>query len=118
MELVDLLSERIPATQRLESPALQKAVLQTWAASLTRSPCPSLEASPQAPHMPDRSLRKHVNEVNALAIDLSEIAHREYGLEHDFDFAPATAILHADDKTMIMLGDILDQRRSVPSAIS
>lgn len=118
MELVDLLSERIPATQRLERPTLQRAVLQTWAASLTRSPYPSLEASPQAPHMPDRSLRKYVNEVNARAIDLSEIAHREYGLEHNFDVALATAIPHDVDKPMIMLGETLGEFRSVPSAIS
>jgi putative nucleotidyltransferase with HDIG domain len=55
--------------------------------------------------MPDRSLRKHVNEVNARAIDLSEIAHREYGLEHDFDVALATAILHDVDKPMIYRWD-------------
>lgn len=105
MELVDTLARNVPAIARLESAALRRAVLETWAASLERSPYESLEKSPQAPHMPTRSLLKHVNEVNARAIDLSEIASKEYGLDHDFDVALATAILHDVDKPMIYRWD-------------
>lgn len=105
MEIVDVLSRTVPAAQSLGSPALRKAVLETWAASLERSPYASLEASPQAPHMPTRSLLLHVNEVNARAIGLSEIATKEYGLAHDSDVALATAILHDVDKPMIYRWD-------------
>lgn len=105
MDLVDALARNVPAIARLESEALRRAVQETWAASLERSPYESLEKSPQAPHMPTRSLLKHVNEVNARAIDLSEIARKEYGLDHDFDVALATAILHDVDKPMIYRWD-------------
>lgn len=105
MNLVDALARNVPAIARLGSAALRRGVLETWAASLERSPYESIEKSPQAPHMPTRSLLKHVNEVNARAIDLSEIASKEYGLVHDFDVALATAILHDVDKPMIYRWD-------------
>ena len=91
----------MPAVQRLESEALRKAVLKTWAASLERSPYENLAKSPQAPHMPARPLLLHVNEVNARALDLIDVARREYALQFDADVALATAILHDVDKPMI-----------------
>lgn len=99
--LVHALAEAMPACQRLESPALRKAVLRTWATSLARSPYENLARSPQAPHMPARPLLHHVNEVNARALDLIDVARREYGLQVDSDVALATAILHDVDKPMI-----------------
>lgn len=101
MQLVDLLADAIPAARRLESEALRQAVLRTWAASLERSPYASLEVSPQAPHMPARPLIRHVNEVNQRALDLIDVARRDYGLQVDADVALATAILHDVDKPMI-----------------
>lgn len=105
MDLIDILARTVPAVQRLESAALRDAVLATWSASLTRSPYASLEASPQAPHMPARSLLKHVNEVNGRALDLIGVARQEYGLKLDFDVTLATAILHDVDKPMIYRWD-------------
>ena len=101
MDSIHTLAEAIPASARLESEALRKAVLRTWAASLSRSPYANLSVSPQAPHMPARPLLSHVNEVNARALDLIDIARREYGLRVDSDVALATAILHDVDKPMI-----------------
>jgi putative nucleotidyltransferase with HDIG domain len=101
MELVETLTKTIPAAARLESEALRQAVLRTWASSLERSPYPSLAASPQAPHMPGRSLLKHVNEVNQRALDLIAVARGDYGLQLDDDVALATAILHDVDKPII-----------------
>jgi len=101
MDLMHALAEVLPATARLESPALRQSVLRTWTASLERSPHASLAVSPQAPHMPARPLLSHVNEVNARALDLIDVARREYGLRVDSDLALATAILHDVDKPMI-----------------
>ena len=101
MELVDTLARTLPAASRLGSESLRKAVLETWAASLEHSPYASLEASPQAPHMPGRPLLKHVNEVNGRTMELIDVARREYGLELDVDVALATAILHDVDKPLI-----------------
>jgi putative nucleotidyltransferase with HDIG domain len=101
MERMDSLAEALPAVARLESAALRQAVLRTWAASLERSPYSNLAVSPQAPHMPARPLLLHVNEVNARALDLIHVAHKEYGFEFDSDVALATAILHDVDKPMI-----------------
>ncbi len=98
-------AETIPAVAQLESAALREAVLRTWAASLERSPYPSLADSPQAPHMPGRALVKHVNEVNQRALDLLDVARKEYGLTPDYDVTLATAILHDVDKPMIYRWD-------------
>ena len=105
MDRIDTLSLAVPAAQRLESATLREAVLRAWAASLERSPYASLEVSPQAPHMPGRSLLAHVNEVNARALDLLEVARKEYGLQPDFDVTLATAVLHDVDKPMIYRWD-------------
>jgi len=105
MEIIDVLANSVPAIQQHESPSLRGAVLRTWAASLTQSPYADLEASPQAPHMPARSLQKHVNEVNSRALDLIDVARKEYGLQLDFDVTLATAILHDVDKPMIYRWD-------------
>lgn len=101
MERIDALADALPAVARIESDALRRAVLRTWAASLERSPYADLAVSPQAPHMPARPLLAHVNEVNARALDLIDVARREYGLRVDSDLALATAILHDVDKPMI-----------------
>ena len=85
-------AETIPAVAQLESAALRQVVLRTWAASLERSPYASLADSPQAPHMPGRALVKHVNEVNQRALDLLDVARKEYGLTPDYDVTLATAI--------------------------
>ncbi len=101
MDPIDALEAAMPATRRIEDAALRRAVLRTWSASLARSPYADLAASPQAPHMPARPLLLHVNEVNARALDLIDVARREYGLRVDADVALATAILHDVDKPMI-----------------
>lgn len=101
MDPIDALEAAMPATKRIEDAALRRAVLRTWAASLSRSPYADLAVSPQAPHMPARPLLLHVNEVNARALDLIDVARREYGLRVDADVALATAILHDVDKPMI-----------------
>ena len=105
MDPIALLGQDLPAVAALESPALRDAVLRTWATSLARSPYPSLAASPQAPHMPERELLKHVNEVNQRALDLLAVATKEYGLAPDHDVTLATAILHDVDKPMIYRWD-------------
>ena len=101
MDRIDALAAAMPAAARIESEGLRLAVLRTWAASLERSPYANLAVSPQAPHMPARPLLHHVNEVNARALDLIDVARREYGLSVDSDLALATAILHDVDKPMI-----------------
>ena len=101
MNLIHALADALPAAARIESAALRQAVLRTWAASLERSPYANLMVSPQAPHMPARPLLSHVNEVNARALDLIDVARKEYGLQVDSDVALATAILHDVDKPMI-----------------
>ncbi len=101
MNLIHALTDALPATARLESAVLRQAVLRTWAASLERSPYANLMVSPQAPHMPARPLLSHLNEVNARALDLIDVARKEYGLQVDSDVALATAILHDVDKPMI-----------------
>ena len=105
MDQIETLTRMVPAAGRVESTTLREAVLRAWASSLERSPYASLEASPQAPHMPARSLLAHVNEVNARALDLIEVASKEYGLRPDFDVTLATAILHDVDKPMIYRWD-------------
>jgi len=99
------LAAAMPAVAKLESPALREAVLATWRASLERSPYESLAHSPQAPHMPARSLILHVNEVNQRALDLLRVATEEYSLAADADVTLATAILHDVDKPMIYRWD-------------
>jgi len=99
------LTGAMPAAAKIASPSLREAVLRTWASSLERSPYTSLAASPQAPHMPTRSLLLHVNEVNQRALDLLRVATQEYGLSADSDVTLATAILHDVDKPMIYRWD-------------
>lgn len=101
MDLTAQLADAIPATAEIESPALRRAVLRTWATSIQRSPYPDLAEAPQAPHMPGRSLVKHVNEVNRRALDLLTVAREEFGMAPDGDVTLATAILHDVDKPMI-----------------
>jgi len=95
------LPDDIPAIGEISSPALRRAIQDCWAESLARSPYESLAASPQAPHMPGRPLLLHVNEVNARALQLFEVAKRDYGLEADHDVTLATAILHDVDKPIL-----------------
>ncbi len=105
MDPIATLAEVMPATARIDSAPLREAVLRTWCSSLEQSPYASLEASPQAPHMPARSLLKHVNEVNQRTLDLLAVAEKEYGFTPDRDVTLATAILHDVDKPMIYRWD-------------
>ena len=99
------LAEAMPAVAQLSSPSLREAVLATWCESLERSPYESLAVSPQAPHMPTRSLVLHVNEVNQRALDLLQVATKEYALNPEADITLATAILHDVDKPMLYRWD-------------
>ena len=99
------LPDDLPAIAEITSPALARAIHGCWSESLARSPYESLAVSPQAPHMPARPLLLHVNEVNARALQLLEVAKRDYGLEADHDVTLATAILHDVDKPMLYRWD-------------
>ncbi|MGE4650250.1 MAG: HD domain-containing protein [Myxococcota bacterium] len=99
------LPDDLPAIAQITSPALREAIAHCWSDSLSRSPYESLSASPQAPHMPSRPLLLHVNEVNARALELMEVAERDYGLRPERDVTLATAILHDVDKPILYRWD-------------
>jgi putative nucleotidyltransferase with HDIG domain len=101
----DRLAAEIPATAALTSPALRAAVLRSWGRALASSPYVSLADVPQAPHIPARGLLRHVNEVNARALELLRAAERDYGLKPDRDLTLATAILHDVDKPLLYRWD-------------
>jgi putative nucleotidyltransferase with HDIG domain len=91
---------QIPAIAVLHSASLRRSVAATWEESLRRSPY-TLEQTPQSPLMMQRSLLRHVNEVNQMAIHLIGVAADTFGLDVDHDVALATAILHDVDKPLI-----------------
>ena len=99
------LPDDLPAIEEITSPALRRAIQGCWSDSLARSPYESLAVSPQAPHMPARPLLLHVNEVNARALQLLDVAKRDYGLEADHDVTLATAILHDVEKPILYRWD-------------
>ena len=99
------LPDDLPAIAQITSPALREAIAHCWSDSLSRSPYESLAVSPQAPHMPSRPLLLHVNEVNARALELMEVAERDYGLRPERDVTLATAILHDVDKPILYRWD-------------
>jgi len=101
----EIVERAVPTIGQIDSPGLRDAIARTWAAAIERSPYDTIAATPQAPHMPARSLLLHVNEVNARASQLAEVARKDYGLEFDGDVALATAILHDVDKPLIYRWD-------------
>ena len=93
--------KHIPAIAEIHDESLRDAVAKSWEAVVARSPYDSLDDVPQSPVIPDRSLLKHVNEVNDRALWLHEFAVATYGLVIDRDCALATAILHDLDKPLL-----------------
>jgi putative nucleotidyltransferase with HDIG domain len=91
----------IPAIAEIGDGSLRDAVASSWQAVLTRSPYGSLDDVPQSPVIPDRSLLKHMNEVNDHALYLHATAVDTFGLVVDRDCALATAILHDLDKPLL-----------------
>jgi putative nucleotidyltransferase with HDIG domain len=91
----------IPAIAEIGDSTLRDAVADSWQAVVERSPYDSLDDVPQSPVIPDRSLLKHVNEVNDRALYLHTTAVETYGLVVDRDCAIATAILHDLDKPLL-----------------
>jgi putative nucleotidyltransferase with HDIG domain len=91
----------IPAIAEIHDESLRDAVASSWQAVVAQSPWASLDAVPQSPVIPDRSLLKHVNEVNDRAIYLHATAVETFGLVVERDCAIATAILHDLDKPLL-----------------
>jgi len=91
----------IPAIAEIRDDSLRDAVANSWQAVLRQSPWGSLDDVPQSPVIPDRSLLKHVNEVNDRAIYLHATAVETFGLVVDRDCAIATAILQDLDKPLL-----------------
>jgi putative nucleotidyltransferase with HDIG domain len=91
----------IPAILEIRTESLRDAVAKSWQAVVAKSPYDSLDDVPQSPVIPDRSLLKHVNEVNDRALYLHDTAVETFGLVVDRDCALATAILHDLDKPLL-----------------
>jgi putative nucleotidyltransferase with HDIG domain len=91
----------IPAIAEIHAASLRDAVADSWHAVMTQSPWGSLDDVPQSPVIPDRSLLKHVNEVNDRTLYLYDTAVETFGLVVDRDCAIATAILHDLDKPLL-----------------
>ena len=77
----------IPAITEIRAESLRDAVAASWQAVMAQSPWGSLDDVPQSPVIPDRSLLKHVNEVNDRAIYLYATAVDTFGLVVDRDCA-------------------------------
>jgi putative nucleotidyltransferase with HDIG domain len=91
----------VPALDTIADPSLQEAVTGTWLAALEAGGYRSIGEVPQSAAFPGRSLLDHVNEVNALAAHLLDLAEVTFGLSPDRDTALAGAILHDVDKAFI-----------------
>jgi putative nucleotidyltransferase with HDIG domain len=108
------LADQIPHVAQITDLALREAVLATWAESLERSPNDSLDDVPQSPVMPGRSLLLHVNEVNAITVDMLVHATDRFGLSADADVILATAILHDVDKPLLYRRDARGEFEQAP----
>jgi putative nucleotidyltransferase with HDIG domain len=97
----DQLRREITAVDMVADTALREAVTRTWLAALDRGGYRSLAEVPQSAAVPERSLLNHVNEVNALAVDLLRMAETTFHLTPDRDTTIAAAILHDVDKAFI-----------------
>jgi putative nucleotidyltransferase with HDIG domain len=95
----------IPAIAEVRDESLRNAVASSWQAVLAQSPYDSLDDVPQSPVFPERSLLKHINEVNDRALYLYATAVDTFGLVVDRDCAVATAILHDLDKPLLFRYD-------------
>jgi putative nucleotidyltransferase with HDIG domain len=95
------LRREITAVDLVADTGLRDAVTRTWRAALDRGGYRSLAEVPQSAAVPGRSLLSHVNEVNALAVDLLRMAERTFHLSPDRDATIAAAILHDVDKAFI-----------------
>jgi len=91
----------IPAIAEIRAESLRDAVADSWQAVLSQSVYDSLDDVPQSPIIPNRSLLKHINEVNDRALYLYATAVDTFGLVVDRDCAIATAILHDLDKPLL-----------------
>lgn len=92
----------VPAVRLVKDSGLREAVNRTWIAALKRSAFGSFEDVPQSVSVPGRSLLRHVNDVNRLAVHFADVAASEYGLLVDRDVALAGAILHDVDKAFML----------------
>jgi len=101
----------VPAIEAIADASLREAVTRTWLAALATGGYRSIRGVPQSAAFPGRSLLDHVNEVNALAILLLDLAETSFGLSPDRDTTLAGAILHDVDKAFI-------QRRQPSGAIA
>jgi putative nucleotidyltransferase with HDIG domain len=97
----DALKHEIPVIDVMTDPVLRSAVTQTWLAALDKGGYRSVANVPQSAAFPGRCLLDHVNEVNALAVQLLDLAETGFGLTPDRDTTIAAAILHDVDKSFI-----------------
>jgi len=97
----DELTREVPAIDMLVDPVLRDAVTQTWLAALAKGGYHSVADVPQSAAFPGRCLLDHVNEVNALAVHLLDVAEATFHLSPDRDATLAGAILHDVDKSFI-----------------
>lgn len=98
---VHTLRGEVPAIDAIADASLQQAVTRTWVAALAAGGYSSIRDVPQSAAFPGRSLLDHVNEVNALAAHLLDLAAATFDLTPDRDTALAGAILHDVDKAFI-----------------
>lgn len=97
----DELRREIPAIDTITDRSLRDAVARTWLAALEQGGYGAVAEVPQSAAFPSRRLLHHVNEVNALAAQLVELAEGTFGLVPDRDVTLAGAILHDVDKAFI-----------------
>lgn len=97
----DELRREIPAIDSIADPSLRDAVTQTWLAALFQGGYRCVADVPQSAAFPGRCLLDHVNEVNALATHLLDLAEATFALSPDRDTTIAGAILHDVDKAFI-----------------
>jgi putative nucleotidyltransferase with HDIG domain len=97
----DQLRSEVPAIDKVVDPGLREAVAQTWRAALAKGGYRSVAEVPQSAAFPGRCLLDHVNEVNALAVQLLDLAEASFGLAPDRDVTLAGAILHDVDKSFV-----------------
>lgn len=95
------LKREITAVDLVADATLREAVTRTWLAALDRGGYTSVADAPQSAAFPGRSLLDHVNEVNALAVHLLQMAETTFQLSPHWDTTIAAAILHDVDKSFI-----------------
>lgn len=87
----------------LVSPPTRERIITAWVSVWLSSPYRSLEEFPYSSSAPTYDLKRHVNDVTRIGLDLARRAEQDWGAKPDLEILVPTLLLHDVDKPLLFV---------------